>query len=117
MNSMFEVGAAFALEIIAAVAATSLVVFAANREDGIKKFGTWIGGLGLAFSILGMACTGYYSIAYWQEGLYSPKAVMANEQTQGMMDSMHKMPRDRKGSAGEESSKAQPVTQSDKATR
>lgn len=91
MNTMFGFHTALASEILAAIAAAFLVVVAANRTGTIKTFGTWIGSLGVLFSVFGMLCTIYYGIAYWKEGVYSPKSVSENQQVQSMMNSMHVM--------------------------
>lgn len=80
MNSMFELDMAFALEVVAAVAAAFLVMVAVSRTGTIKTFGIWVGTVGIVFSIFGMICTSYYGIAYWREGIYSPKSVAAMQQ-------------------------------------
>lgn len=88
MNTMFDFHTALAFEILAAIAASFLIVVAANRTGAIKTFGTWAGSLGILFSITGMVCTGYYGIAYWQQGIYSPKSVASNQHMELMMETM-----------------------------
>lgn len=93
MNTMFGLHTAIALEIVAGVAAAFLILVAANRVGAIRNFGIWAGGLGLLFSVFGMACTAYYGIAYWNEGVYNPKAVAESQNSQttmcAMMGAMH----------------------------
>jgi hypothetical protein len=80
MNTMFGFHIAFAFEIMAAVAAAFLVVIAANQTGAIKTFATWVGSLGVLFSVTGMICTTYYGVSYWREGVYSPKSAASTQQ-------------------------------------
>ena len=90
--TMFDLHVAFAAEVVAAVAAVFLVLSASTRTGYAKKLGNWVGSLALGIVSFSMLCTLYYGIAYWQQGIFSPKTVasaQSSHKMMGGMDTMH----------------------------
>ncbi len=86
--SMFSMHSALALELVAALAASFLLVFAVRRGCEGRKLGTILGSIGLAAAVLSISCTAYYGIAYWNEGIFSPAAVKSQNSMMQNMSSM-----------------------------
>lgn len=83
---MFKVDAAFALELIALIAATALLLWA-KRSDVARGFALVVAYFGIVAAVLAMACTTYYAFRYRQEGGFDrpgPRGMMRME-GQGMM--------------------------------
>lgn len=66
---MFQVDTAFALELLALIGATALLL-AAKRAEKFAGFAKLISFLGIVLSILGMVCTAYYALRYRSEGYF-----------------------------------------------
>lgn len=76
-TTMFGFHTAMAAQVFAGVVSAFLILFAAEKTGAVKRFGTWVGGIALTSVLFSIGCTTYYGIAYWQEGVFNPKAVAA----------------------------------------
>lgn len=79
---MFIFHAAFALGLIALVSGAYLFCFASSREYE-SGFGKFIGIIVIVFAFIGLICTAYYGVKYWQQG-YLDKPMMMHS-----MNMMH----------------------------
>lgn len=99
--TMFSLHSALALELMAAMAASFLLVIAWHWGAEAKKLGTILGGVGLMIAAVSMSCTVYYGIAYWNEGVFSPASVKSQSSVMENMSSMHDMRQNVKPTRGE----------------
>ena len=65
---VFKADTAFAVELIALVAGTALLLASAKADACCKAFAKGVAIFTIVATILTMLCTGYYSIRYWSEG-------------------------------------------------
>jgi hypothetical protein len=69
---MFKLDMTFALELIALVSGTALLMWACKPEAGCKGFAKAVGYFAVIASILTMLCTGYTAFRYCQMGFFCP---------------------------------------------
>ena len=98
-TTMFGFHTAMAAQVFAGVVSAFLILFAAEKTGAAKRFGTWIGGVALVSVLFSIGCTTYYGIAYWRQGVFSPKTVAAAMTTSqpGMMGMQGMMNQDMRG--------------------
>jgi hypothetical protein len=65
---IFKVDAAFALELLALIAATGLLLWAKKSEGVCKGFSLVVAYFGIVAAILAMLCTTYYALRYREKG-------------------------------------------------
>ncbi|MCP5468544.1 MAG: hypothetical protein H7A32_04670 [Deltaproteobacteria bacterium] len=68
---MFQADTAFAVELLALVAGTALLIFAGRENVCCKAFAKIVGYFTIVAAILAMLCTFYYTVRYWEEGHFS----------------------------------------------
>lgn len=88
---MFQADTAFAGELIALVAGTFLLAWVTKQEVCCKTFGKVVAYFTIVASILGMLCTGYYTLRYWKEGDFKRPYSMMSMQGVGGMQGMDVM--------------------------
>lgn len=95
---MFQADTAFAAELLALVAGTFLLTWVAKQEVCCKTFGKVVAYFAIVASILGMLCTGYYTLRYWEDGHFKSPHLMSMQGMSGMqgMGMMGQM-KDKKG--------------------
>lgn len=69
---MFMADAAFALELLALVAGTYLLITACKDGVPCKAFVKFISYFVIVASILVMLCTSFYTVSYWMHGDFHP---------------------------------------------
>ncbi|NIT14616.1 MAG: hypothetical protein GTN99_10355 [Candidatus Dadabacteria bacterium] len=77
---IFLADIAFALELTALVLGTALLIFVSKEQCSCKQFGKIVAYFTIVASILAMLCTSYYSIRYWEEGVFDSTRVMMEKQ-------------------------------------
>ncbi len=77
---IFLADIAFALELTALVLGTALLIFVNKEECSCKQLGKIVAYFTIVASILAMLCTSYYSIRYWEEGVFDSTRVMMEKQ-------------------------------------
>lgn len=72
VKMIFLADIAFALELAVLVLGTALLIFISKEECSYKQFGKVIAYFVIVTSIMAILCTSYYSIRYWEEGIFNP---------------------------------------------
>lgn len=75
---VFQMDAAFALELIALVLGTALCVWVSGKEVCCKGFAKIVGNAVVLLALISMVCTTYYSFRYWKDGAYDAPHAAAN---------------------------------------
>lgn len=83
---MFLADTAFAVELLALVAGTFLLVRISGQEVCCKTFGKVVAYFTIVASILAMLCTFYYTARYWEDGHFKTPHTMMRMQGMDMMD-------------------------------
>ena len=73
---IFLADIAFALELAALVLGTALLIWVNRGECSCKKFSKAVAYFTIVASILAILCTSYYSIRYWQKGVFDSSKIM-----------------------------------------
>jgi len=74
---VFLADAALALELMALVAATALLLWAKKYEGACKAFSMVVAYVAMAAAVLALLCTSYYSLRYWEDGWFQRPAAMS----------------------------------------
>lgn len=81
---MFQADTAFGTELIALVLGTGLLLWASKEDVCCKGFAKIVAYFTIVASILGMLCTGYYTVRYWEDGHFKHPQSMSMSGMQGM---------------------------------
>ncbi len=85
---MFLSHIAFSLELLVLACGTCLLSFSFAKEERCINWVKKIGALIIVFSILGMVCTGYYTMKYWLQGAFETPSGMSMSMHKDMMQKM-----------------------------
>ena len=89
---MFESHIAFGVNLLALVAASGLLGFAAKTEACCKSLMKSVAYIVLVLGVLNILCTSYYTISYWKAGHFkSPHGHQCSMMNGDMMKMMNGM--------------------------
>lgn len=76
---MFQADTAIAVELLALVAGTFLLIWSAKENIIYKGFAKTIAYFVIVVSILAILCTSYYAFRYWEDGYFNKPHTAINQ--------------------------------------